>query len=131
MLRSPVGEQEVQGLDLCCWSYSVLSTPEPGSLLQAVRCEVHSQWKHQVSDNLLVVDEEDNSVPSSVPSLRPPTREQILAHVYGVLEIPAQAVQVLSRRGVTSVRSFMQLQRIQIECFRNEEPQNLPIVHVE
>ena len=82
-------------------------------------------------DNLLVVEEEGNSVPSSVPSLRPPSREQILVHVYSVLEIPAQAAEVLSRRGVTSVRSLMQLQRIQLECFRNEEPQNLPIVHVE
>ena len=77
-------------------------------------------------------EEEDNrSVPTSVPLDPLPTKERILAHVLGVLEIPKKAAELLNKRGVTSTRGLMQLQRIQLECFRNEEPQNLPIVHVE
>ena len=77
------------------------------------------------------VGEEDNSVTLSVPSLEPPSREHILAHVYGVLEISHEEAEVLRKRGVTSMRSLMQLQRIHLECFRNEEPQHLPIVNVQ
>ena len=62
--------------------------------------------------------EESNSAPNPAPETDAPTREQILVHVNGVLEIPQGERDVLDTRIVRSVRGLMKLQRTQLEYFR-------------
>ena len=78
--------------------------------------------EESVQDDKSVQEPEPEPIPMQQQHPALYTPDQILAHVYDILELSDEAVVVLQARGVVSVRTLIQLQRVQLDCFTNQEP---------